>query len=166
MIKLWENKTKANPPKVTNKKDDGVLLESSMIEEEFESNENFTLEIDITNTASLFNSNLLISDWSGIAMEYAFSCERPVVFIDVPKKLNNPEADRISIIPIEKSVREKIGVVVSPESLSELPQIIKKMSINQEKWTKEIKHLRKEYVYNLGRSAVIGAENILRILRR
>ena len=83
-----------------------------------------------------------------------------------PKKLNNPEADRIRIIPIEKSVREKIGVVVSPESLSELPQIIKKMSINQEKWTKEIKRLRKEYVYNLGRSAVIGAENILRILRR
>lgn len=136
------------------------------IKQEFELHENFKLEIDITNTDSMFNSDVLISDWSGVAMEYAFSCERPVVYIDVPKKLNNPEADRIHITPIEKSIRDQIGVIVSPQRLPTLPDIIKEMSINQNQWIKAIINLREEYVFNLGRSATLGAENILKLFQR
>ena len=33
----------------------------------------------------------MVSDWSGVAMEFAFGLERPVLFIDVPRKTNNPE---------------------------------------------------------------------------
>ena len=35
---------------------------------------------------SLYQSDLMISDWSGVAFEYAFAFNKPVIFCDVPKK--------------------------------------------------------------------------------
>ena len=49
----------------------------------------------------------MISDWSGISMEYAFTFERSVIFIDVPKKILNPNADDLPLEPIEISIRKK-----------------------------------------------------------
>ena len=57
----------------------------------------------------------MVSDWSGAALEYAFGLERPVLFVDVPRKVNNPEYERLGIEPFEASVREQIGRVVAPE---------------------------------------------------
>ena len=43
----------------------------------------------------------MISDWSGVAIEYAFSLEKPVLYIDVPQKIFNPNFDEIGIVPME-----------------------------------------------------------------
>ena len=59
----------------------------------------------------------MISDWSGISFEYAFTFERQVIFIDVPKKELNPNSSDISLEPIEISARKKIGHVISVNNL-------------------------------------------------
>mgnify|MGYP003326545469 CR=1 FL=1 len=38
---------------------------------------------------SLHRSDLMISDWSGAALDYALGLNKPVLFIDVPRKVNN-----------------------------------------------------------------------------
>ena len=43
----------------------------------------------------------MISDWSGVAIEYAFAFEKPVLFIDTPQKINNPDCYQIDIVPLE-----------------------------------------------------------------
>ena len=67
------------------------------IKKKFEKNPNFALETGVIKFDSLNNSLCMISDWSGISLEYAFTFERPVIFIDVPKKVLNPNWSDIAL---------------------------------------------------------------------
>jgi YidC/Oxa1 family membrane protein insertase len=132
------------------------------IEEKFGNNPNFILEEGIISPEKFHNSKCMISDWSGISFEYAFTFERPVIFIDVPKKILNPDSGDISLEPIEISIRDKIGYVVSPKNLEKIPEVIE--NIDGDSSTNErIIKIRSETIYNLGKSAKIGAEAIEKI---
>ena len=61
------------------------------IKEKFEKNPDFLLDTNASSFEQLFSSYALITDWSGIGHEYAFVCERPVIYVDVPKKAWNKE---------------------------------------------------------------------------
>ena len=56
----------------------------------FLSNSNFYLDEEVIGESGLDYSDVLITDWSGVAIEFAFGKERPVVFVNSPKKINNP----------------------------------------------------------------------------
>ena len=75
----------------------------------FQNHKNFRLEEGVISKEDFHSSKCLISDWSGISMEYAFVFERPVIYIDVPQKIMNDEMEKIPLIPLEVSIREKIG---------------------------------------------------------
>jgi len=102
----------------------------------------------------------MISDWSGISMEYAFTCECSVIFIDVPKKILNPDANDLSLEPIEISLRNKIGHIVSPENIENIPTIIKNFENDVPNFSQQIKEIRTNIVFNVGNSAQIGAKYI------
>lgn len=59
----------------------------------------------------------MVSDWSDAALEYAFCRESPVLFVDVPRKVNNPAWQEIGLEPIEASIRDKIGMNVRLDEL-------------------------------------------------
>jgi len=131
--------------------------------ERFGNNPNFILEEGIIPSEKFHKSKCMISDWSGISLEYAFTFERPVVFIDVPKKILNPNSTDISLEPIEISIRGKIGYVISPTNLVEIPNIIKKID-NDEILNNQIKKIRSETVYHIGNSAEIGSKYIRELI--
>tara|TARA_B110000495_G_C22895896_1_gene522664 strand:+ start:60 stop:815 length:756 start_codon:yes stop_codon:yes gene_type:complete len=133
------------------------------IKKRFGENPNFILEEGVIPPEKFHNSVSLISDWSGISLEYAFVFERSVIFIDVAKKILNPNAADILLEPIEISIRNKIGNVVSPDKLEEIPEIIKKSNQDDER-KKQIKKIRSDTVYNIGKSAKIGADIIEKLL--
>jgi hypothetical protein len=126
----------------------------------------FRLETDIRSQSTLYEADLMICDWSGVSMEYAFSCERPVLFIDLPKKLNNPNADRIGMTPVETSIRHEIGEVISPDDLDALPEAIGRCIRNRDAYIDKIRDLRSRYVFNLNRSAEVGARYIHELAER
>ena len=126
----------------------------------FGDNQNFTLENGIIPKELFHNSICLISDWSGISLEYAFTFERPVIFIDVPKKNLNPDYRDIELEPIETTIRNEVGRVFSANNLDEIPVFIKSMGQNIEEVSDRIRKIRSETVYNIGESAKIGAEYI------
>ena len=134
------------------------------IKEKFGKNKNFIFEESVIPSESFHNSKCLISDWSGISFEYAFVFEKPIIFIDVPKKILNTEFNRISSEPIEIAIREKIGKIVSPDNLSEIPDLIKKIDIDSNLINDEIKEIRSKTVFNINKSASVGAEYIKKIL--
>ena len=137
-------------------KDSKKLIDS--IIKNFGNHPNFILEKGIIPSDKFHNSKCMISDWSGISLEYAFTFERPVVLIDLPKKNLNPNSGDISMEPIEISIREKIGHVVSPNNLEKIPEIIK--NLDNDNFSEQIRKIRSELVYNIGKSAKIGAEII------
>ena len=141
-------------------KDSKKLINS--IIESFGNNPNFILEEGIIPSEKFHNSKCMISDWSGISLEYAFTFERPVILIDLPKKNLNPNSGDIPMEPIEISIREKIGHVISPNNLEKIPEIIKNLDGDNSS-SEQIRKICSETVYNIGKSAKIGAEVIEKI---
>ena len=133
-----------------------------IIRDKFQNNNNFLLEEGIIKPEIFHSSRCMISDWSGISLEYAFIFERPIIYIDVPKKELNEEADKISLTPIEVSIREKIGHLVDPDNLTEIPKII--LDINDESRAEQIRDIRSRTVFNINKSASIGADYITNFL--
>ncbi len=136
-----------------------VLIEK--IVKKFGTNPSFYLEKNIIPKDIFFSSLCMISDWSGISLEYAFTFERSVIFIDVPKKNLNPNFKDISLEPIEISIRYGIGHVISPENLKQIPKLIR--TSEDIEISKKIKLIRSKTVYNIGKSASIGAKYIKKL---
>jgi len=132
--------------------------------EKFSKNESFLLEQDIFNFDSFLFSDIMITDWSGAALEFAFAFEKPVLFIDVPKKINNPEYEKIPQVPIEVSIREKIGKIILPTDLELIPNEIKMLYGQTKELRDKITKIRNELIFNVGESKKDGAEEIIKLL--
>ena len=81
----------------------------------------FAFELDFSSNESVFSSELLITDWSGIGFEYALATERPTMFVDTPMKVVNARLD-ISADeepPFDIRMRGIVGKSVAPEEVRE-----------------------------------------------
>ena len=139
-------------------RDSKELVDS--IKDKFGKNPNFIFEDGVIPSEYFHNSICMISDWSGISIEYAFTFECSVIFIDVPKKILNPDVNNLSLEPIEISLRNKIGHVVSPENIENIPAIIKNFEGDIPNFSQYIKEIRTNIVFNVGNSAQVGAKYI------
>jgi len=136
------------------------------LKNQFKGHENFQLVLEMGENDSLFTSDLLISDWSGIAIEYALGLGKPVAFIDLLPRVRNDDWERLNIEPLESSIRTKIGKIISPQDINSLPRVIEGMIDNRENFSQEIGQLREKYVYNLGQTRTIGPREIKQLLNQ
>ena len=121
----------------------------------------FTLELDIRSAQSLQESDVMISDWSGAALEFALGLERPVLFIDTPRKINNKDYLRLGCEPLEVLLRTEVGVVLSPHNLTDAPQHIAALCDRREQFVEQIRQARSRWIYNVGSSGRVGANAVL-----
>ena len=132
----------------------------------FGNNPVFTLERSIVFTDSLLESDVLICDYSGIGLKYAFATERPVLFLDVPYKIRNEKYEELGIEPLELALRSEIGVVVSPEDLDTVPQVVEKLKAKKNEYKARLSNLRQRNIYSIGSSSMIGAKHIIDLANR
>lgn len=128
-----------------------------------QSNDRFTYEFGVSSESSLHCSDLMVSDWSGAALEYAFGLHKPVLFIDVPKKVQNDGYETLEVEPFESKIRSEIGVIQSSD-LTGLDKKIEQLLNSENDWTGQLAALADEHVYNLGSSGEKAAEAILELL--
>jgi len=134
------------------------------IEKKFLSNSNFKLEVNLSDFDSFLFSDIMISDWSGVALEFAFAFEKPILYIDTPKKIHNPDFGKIPEIPIEISIRDKIGKIILPTEIKLIPNEIEKLKQELPEIKKEIKNIRENKIFNVGSSKKIAAKQIIKLL--
>jgi YidC/Oxa1 family membrane protein insertase len=89
----------------------------------------------------------LITDRSGIALEYAFANGRPVLFIDTPLKIQNPESKRFSLVPLENAFRSRLGLSVEPQTLHLLPEALRQLKSSAESYRTSIRQIENDVVY-------------------
>ena len=121
------------------------------------------LETDLTSQESFHAADIMVSDWSGAAFEYALGLERPVLFIDVPGKINNPGYASLLCEPLEVTIRERVGAVLDPRRLAEAPRQIEALCADPGRFSARIRELRDRILYNVGKSGAVGAEEIARL---
>ncbi len=79
----------------------------------FQRDTRFELQLDMSETDSLMKAGLMITDWSGAGLEYFLGTGRPVIFIDLPPKINNPDYAQLGCMPIELLIRNELGTNIS-----------------------------------------------------
>ena len=77
----------------------------------FSSSSLFFLETDMLENSSIKESQILITDWSGIAFDFAFAFHRPVIFADINKKIRNDKFDLLDMPVAEEDIRNEIGII-------------------------------------------------------
>ncbi len=135
------------------------------MKKDYKDSKNIVIQTDFSSNDTVFNADLIITDWSGIAFEYAFTTNKPVIFIDTPMKVMNPDYKKIDIEPFNIWAREKIGKVVKLKDIKTIDKTIKSVLDSSDKYKKDISKLVKEYVYNLGNSAEVGADYIIEAIQ-
>ncbi|MBW6521006.1 MAG: CDP-glycerol glycerophosphotransferase family protein [Desulfoarculaceae bacterium] len=135
------------------------MLES--INVRYKAYENFTLEDNVASKESLLKADVMISDWSGAPLEFAFARLKPVLFVDVPRKVNNPGYENIGIEPFEARVRESLGAAVTEADAGNMVEAIQAVLKDQDKWEERIRAIRDTSVYNLGKSGSVGAKALM-----
>lgn len=125
-------------------------------------NTNITIDIDFNSSSnSIFNSDLLITDWSAINLEYAFTTGRPVISVNTPMKIMNPDYKKLGIEPFNISCRKIIGETIDVKDIKNIDKTIEKILKNTKKYQEQIFDLRDKSVYNIGNSATIGGKFII-----
>lgn len=148
----------ARPHPMTLKKSNAVVEELS---KHFQADPKFSLDLDVSSQESLQRSDVMVSDWSGAALEYAFGTLKPVLFIDVERKVNNQAYAALDIEPFESSIRDQIGEVVSPSNLTGIAPALLSLLQTSEQRSESISAVRDASISNLGNSASIAAEIIV-----
>ena len=134
------------------------------IREKFEGNSDFILDTNTSSFEQLFSSYALITDWSGIGFEYAFVCERPVIYVDVPKKAHNKEYEKIGLVPFEISIRDKIGEIIAVQNIETIPERIEFLYDPSNNFENKIQKIRNDSIFNIGESGKVTANEIIRII--
>lgn len=124
------------------------------------------IQTDFASNSTVFRADLLITDWSGIAYEYAYTTCRPVLFVNTPMKVMNPEYERIGVVPINISIRKEIGREIEPEDVGQVNTVVEEMIARRGEYQERIRKLACQNVYNLGQSAQCSGKFILSELNK
>lgn len=123
--------------------------------------ENVEIQFDFTSNNPVLDADVVITDWSAIAYEYAFTTLKPVLYIDVPMKVNNPSYKEVDVEPIDVWIRDKTGARINPEDADKALDVIENLWTSGDKYRDDILRIRSENIYNLGHSAEVAADYII-----
>ena len=115
---------------------------------------NFIYQPSTDNNQTLFESDILISDWSGVAFEFAFGLKKPVLFIDTDRKIKNVDYKKIGIESFEFYTREIVGEFFNINKIYTLNNI---NTVNDDQISKS--------VFSLGKSADVACTYISKLMR-
>ena len=117
---------------------------------------------DFSSNKTVYTADLLVTDWSSIAFEYSFSTLKPVLFIDTPMKILNPDYQELTTVPIDIELRNRIGISVKPESVGDKIRVsVDKLLFDAQFSVDALRKLKEEYIYNNGESGKVGAKYII-----
>jgi hypothetical protein len=129
-------------------------------------NSKFKFEFDKhhSNIKSIENSQCLITDSSGIAIEYLFFAKRPILYLNELEKIHNTEFfDYKNIETIDEKIKNIFGFIFSKKEFENIDSIITESLINFEKKKKYLDKFINEYYSNFGYSKIFLKKNIKKI---
>ena len=117
---------------------------------------------DFSSNRTVYMADLLVTDWSSIAFEYAFSTLKPVLFINTPMKVVNPDYQKLKTVPIDIELRERIGISVEPGNIEgEIVEAVERLLGDKQFSRESMEEMKEAYIYNNGSSGKVGARYMI-----
>ena len=111
----------------------------------------FKLDIDINNIKSMEKAQCLITDSSGIAIEYMIIMKRPVLYFDEFDKIHNSEfKDYSNLETIDQKIKRNFGYSFKKSDFSNIDSIIDRSKKKLYKQSSELEKFIDENYFNFG----------------
>ena len=131
------------------------------LQAKYASSPNFTLQTDFSSNETVFNADVLVTDWSGTAYEYSFTTLKPCLFINTPMKVMNPDYRDIDVTPFDISIRNQIGIALEPGQIDQIAPAVHRLLHEQAYSPESIAALRSQSLFNIGKAASVGADYLI-----
>lgn len=114
---------------------------------------NFILDESVENKYAMEKAKCLITDNSGIAIEYLLLFRKPILYFDDIDKVHNKEFDKYNIKMIEDEVKDKFGCKFGKKEIKNIHSIINDSILNFKTKEKQIDEFINKNFYNFGSTA-------------
>ncbi len=128
--------------------------------------DNFVIETDFSSNATIYTSDMVITDWSAIAYEFSFTTNKPTLFINTEMKVVNKDYEQIKVKPFDITARDTIGKSIGKEETKNIKSVVDGLIASKDDYFKQIDELKHSYFYNLGNSGEAAADYIVERLNR
>lgn len=122
--------------------------------------DDFIIEMDFSSNRTIWESDLLVTDWSGIAYEFSYATKKPSMFINTTAKVLNPNFEKYSTVPAEISWKDQVGVSLDMNELNKVEETVAELLGNPDKYRDKIDEALKNNIFNIGESGLAGAKYI------
>lgn len=129
-----------------------------IIKNKYSSYKSFSIDLDKENLISLQKSDLLITDYSGIAIEFIIGLKKPTIFFSKYKKVHNSDYKLISEETLEDEVKEKFGLSIEDPKFEKINSYIEQALVNHANNQNDIDFFLKNNFFNIDQSAIFTAK--------
>lgn len=130
----------------------------------------FRFQMGFASNETVFASDVLVTDWSNIGYEFALATKKPVLFVNTPRKMVNPEwtEEDIEKYSTDAKIRDIIGVALEPGDVREKArETVDKLVANRAEYAETIENVRQTRLCHFGESGKYGAQYLIaRMLER
>ena len=122
----------------------------------------FTIQTDFSSNSTIYEADLVITDWSAIGVEFSLTTLKPTLFMNTPMKVVNPDWTKINVKPFIIDVRTRLGTDLDPAAIEVgfLPAI-RDLIAHPEAYRQKILDCRDEFLFHPGHSGEVGADYII-----
>ena len=126
------------------------------------SGESFKFDVDANNIKSMERSKCLITDNSGIAIEYVIALKRPVLYLNEHDKIHNSNFEMFkNLEPMEDAIKKNFGYTFNRNQIHDIDKIIEKSLIDFNK--KNIDNFINSNFYNFKNTINYFDKNLTKI---
>lgn len=123
--------------------------------------EKFVFQTDFSSGETVYRSDIVLTDWSTIAYEFALTTLKPALFIETPMKVINPHYINYPMKPLDITLRDEIGIAINGKEIPKLPEIVQEMLKKHTQWQSQILSIRQSIMPKFGKSGELGGKYII-----
>jgi len=120
-----------------------------------------TFELDFSGNDSIFTSDILITDWSGIAYEFSYCTLKPSIFVNTPMKVLNPNYKKYGLDVLDISLRDKVGISLNIEDIKDIYKSVEHLLAEKDSFREQIQKIVNQYIYYPGKNGEAGGKYIM-----
>ena len=121
------------------------------IKDKFNSYKTFRFDDSSESIKSMERAKCLITDTSGIYLEYMLILNRPVLFLDGIDKIHNEDySDYENFMPIEQKFKNEFGIIFSENEIKNIDQLVENSIKNFYLKIPQLNNLKNNSFFNFG----------------
>ncbi len=111
----------------------------------------FNINTEVDNNKVFISSKVLITDWSGAAMEFSLAKGKPSLFINTNQRIRNSKIkknDKILQTTFEYLCRNEIGIVLDQDKIENIDKLLNDFIVNSNFYKNKILNFKNKYFFN------------------